>query len=79
MTIKTVSAVMKKIENRTRGETANMATVPAGYPRPPRVTRHIRIRAGLYLVLLGLELCAVDSNLGHLFPVNFFDYVYSPV
>ena len=48
MTIKTVSAVMKKIENRTRGETANMATVPAGYPRPPRVTRHIRIRAGLY-------------------------------
>ena len=35
--------------------------------------------SGIHLVLLGLELCAVDSNLGHLFPVNFFDYVYSPV
>ena len=45
---------MKKIENRTRGETANMATVPAGYPRPPRVTRHIRIRAGLYYIQHGL-------------------------
>jgi hypothetical protein len=45
LTIKTISAVMRRIENRTRG-----VTLPTSHPRPPRVTRHTHTRAVLKCV-----------------------------